>query len=204
VVDICCVEQAPIPEPCCWCIYEVDWWWGEDPPAGDPDYREYHCLHCEEWLPPGHTEVLGDPFTGGNHTIPDPSFHQEVTFYAGPAPNGYGVAEWDTIPGLSRLNILLMEIYLNGMGYWNSQYDLINWKTSYDLTTPLGPITFYYGTLAIIPVSGNPGWPYAVGNSWINIGMSHISPPAASYHLVNATENVTTPLFPSGIECFRG
>gem|GEM_PF-3081270 len=201
VVDVRCREYAPVPEPCCWCIYEVDWWWGEDPPSGDPHRRDYHCLHCMEWLPPGHTEVLGDPFTGGNHTIPDPSFHQEVTFFAGPETNGYGVAEWDTIPGIDR--DIHMMWYVDSMEYWNSQYDLINWKTSYDVTTPIGPVTYYYGTLAIIPVSGNSGWPYAVGNSWINIDMSHVGPPAASYHLVNATENVTTPLFPGGIECFR-
>ena len=201
VVDVYCREYAPIPEPCCWCIYEVDWWWGEDPPAGDPDRRDYHCLHCVEWLPGGHIEFVGAPFPDGLHTIPDPSFHQEVSFYAGPEPNGYGVAEWDTIPGLDRDIHMLTSI--NGMGYWNSQLDLINWKTSYDITTPIGPITYYYGTLAIIPVSGNPGWPYAVGNSWINIDMSSISPPAASYHESSSTENVTTPLFPGGIECYR-
>ncbi|MGB2853164.1 MAG: dockerin type I domain-containing protein, partial [Dehalococcoidia bacterium] len=200
VVDVCCREYAPSPPPCCWCIYSAEWWFGEDPPAGDPHRREYHCLHCVEWLPPKHTEDLG---LLGMYTIADPSFHQECTFYGGPAPNGYGVAEWDTLPGLVRWNIILGYLYLGGIGYWNSQLDLLNWKTRYDVWNMGGTITLYSCTLQVIPVSGNPGWPYAVGNSWINIDMSHISPPAASYHECSSTENVTTPLFPGGIECYR-
>ena len=119
------------------------------------------------------------------------------------------MAEWTPLndltpwPGVCRYNYILTIIGVTGLGHWNSQLDLLNWKTRYDVTTALGAIIIYGGTLAIIPVSGNPGWPYAVGNSWISIGMAHISLPAASYHECSGTETVTTPLFPSGIECYR-
>ena len=198
VFDVYCHEEElpPVPEPCCWCIYLAEWWQGATPDTSVPaDNVEYFCLHCEELLPAGHTEPVGAPFPGGVHVIPDPSFHQEFQGFAGPAPNGYGLPEWTpllppTTPGTCRYNSILTLVYATGMGYWNSQLDMVNWKTRFDVTTPLGPIVLYSGTLMVIPVVGNPGWPYALGNTWISVGMSSITPPSASVNIVVGQEMV--------------
>jgi hypothetical protein len=208
-VNVCCHGAMPVPEPCCWCIYLAQWWQGEDPPAGDPDNVEYFCLHCEEWLPPGHTENLFAPFPDGVHVIPDPSWHQELSYYAGPPPNGYGVPEWSVIDCVQRFNSILGPVCATGLGYWNSHIDLVNWKVRYDLNTGLGLLVVHAVTLAVVPMSGNAGWPYAVGNSWVSVGMSTITPsPSTSYHKVVGEEIIDCwtgdlDIFPDGIMCYR-
>ncbi|MGB2854556.1 MAG: hypothetical protein WBC55_08930, partial [Dehalococcoidia bacterium] len=181
--DVYC-EVDIVPQPCCWCIYASEWWAMPAQPPDPPEYREYFCLHTVELLPPEHTEDLG---LLGMYTIADPSFHQECTFYGGPSPNGYGVAEWDTIPGLVRWNFILGYVYLRGIDYWNSQIDLLSWKTRYDMFLS---ITMYSCTLQVIPVSGNPGWPYNVGNAWLTLGHSTITFPSWTYTEVSGMEMV--------------
>ena len=224
--DVTCSElECPAPEPCCWCIYLTEWWVCDvvgtppcvDPPVVAPDNVEYFALHVVEWLDENHVEAVGDPFPGGGmHIIPPPSYHQELVAYAGPMPNGYGVAEWSPLNagwgagkvGVLRYNSILTKVYATGLGYWNSNGapftdQLINWKTRFDVITPLGAITLYSGTLGVIPMVGNIGWPYAVGNTWASVGMSSITAPSASVTTVSGTATVDcSPLFPSGIECY--
>gem|GEM_PF-1778782 len=197
VVDVCCEEFPPVPEPCCWCIYLAEWWQGATPDTGLPaDNVEYFCLHCEELLPPEHLEAVGAPFPGGQLIIPPPSWHQELTAYGGPEPNGYVEGEWEPLPtaqgaglpGVCRYNSILTLVYATGLGYWNSQDDMINWKTRYDVNTPLGAITLYSGTLAVIPMVGTPGWKYALGDTWASIGMSSITAPSASVTVVSGMD----------------
>ena len=213
------IAEPPVPPVSCWAIYTVEWWVGVEPPVGDPDNREYFAMHTVEWLPAEHLEVLGPPFPGEVHVIPDPSWHQELTAYGGPLPNGYTIAagfdkdylEWDPLPntpgiglkGVSRYNEILMAVYATGVGYWNSSLTMLNWKARFNVNTGLGPITLFSVTLGITPMVGNPGWPFAVGNAWSSLGMSSITPPALSYNEVTALETITVPLFPGGIECYR-
>ena len=210
-VNVCCHEMTcPVPEPCCWCIYLAEWWEGSDPPVGDPDNVEYFCLHTVEWFAAGHDETLGSPFPGGVHIIPDPSWQQELTAYVGPAPHGYlGMDEWDlltgdpaTAPGVSRYNPTLGPVFATGLGYWNSQIDLLNWKTRFNVRTAIGPITLYACTLQVIPMVGNPGWPFAVGNMWATLGMSSITAPSLTYNVVTGTEMVDCGGYVPPMECF--
>ena len=207
----CHETVAPYPQPCCWCIYLTEWWQGSGAPSGDPDNVEYFALHCEELLGANHTEqipTLPDPTTV---VIADPSWQQEIEAYVGPAPNGYGgLPEWfeltgdpATAPGVIRFNSVLNLVYATGVGYWNSQVDLSNWKSRYNVRTGLGPIVVWAWTISVTPITGNTGWPYAVGNEWSSVGTSTITPPSTSYHECSGTETVTTTLFPGGIECYR-
>ncbi|MGB2798974.1 MAG: hypothetical protein WBC82_03925 [Dehalococcoidia bacterium] len=208
----CHETVAPYPQPCCWCIYLVEWWQGSTPPGADPpDNIEYFALHCEELLLANHTEempTLPDPTTV---VISDPSWHQEISAYVGPGLNGYGgLPEWfeltgnpATAPGVIRTNSVLGLVYATGVGYWNSQVNLSNWKSRYNVRTGIGPLVVWAWTMSITPMTGNAGWQYAVGNEWSSIGMSTITPVSTSYHECSGTETVTTPLFPGGIECYR-
>ena len=106
------------------------------------------------------------------------------------------------ISGVVRYNSILTLVYATGMGYWNSQLDLINWKTRFDVNTPLGPIVLYSGTLMVMPGVGNPGWPYALGNMWISVGMSSITAPSASVNVVSGMEMVDCGGFIPPTMCF--
>ncbi|MDY6918477.1 MAG: TasA family protein [Chloroflexota bacterium] len=180
-VNVCCHEMtAPVPEPCCWCIYDVFWWKSPKTPADPPDSNDRYAMHTVEWLPEGHPEVVGD-FT---IVLPDPTFRQVTSFYdSNWAPN-------EPV----RYNPMLSTIKVTGAQFYNSQTTMLNWKTIYNVTTVLGPLTLYLWTLGVMPVSGNAGWPYAVGNSWISVATSTISTPSSSYYMCTALESITVPL----------
>ena len=206
----CHETAAPYPEPCCWCIYLTEWWQGADAPGADPpDNVEYFALHCEELLAANYTQTL--PAPDGSTIIPDPSFHQELSAYVGPAPNGYlGLPEWFvltgdpvTAPGVVRTNSVLGLVYATGVGYWNSQVNLSNWLSRYNVRTTLGPIVVWAWTVSITPMTGNAGWPYAVGNSWSTVGDSGITDPTSSYHEVVDTETVDCGGNVPSLECFK-
>ena len=216
--DVYCSEPAPpVPVPCCWCIYAAQWWPLPSAPPAAPTTKEYFALHCDEWLPAGHSEALGPPI--GTHVIPDASWQQELTAYAGSLPNGYTAArgyghdyaEWEALPdvagmglrGVERTNSILGMVYATGLGYWNSQDTLLNWKTRFNVNSGLGPITLFAVTWSITPYTGNAGWPFAVGNSWTSLGQSTITAPSWSYAECSAVETITVPAFPGGIECYR-
>jgi len=203
-------QSPPVPPECCWCIYDVDWWASPNEPPADLTSQEYFAIHTEEWLEAGHTEEFGDPI--GTHVIPDPSFHQETALYGGPEDNGYPEAEWDLLdyPGAGRINEILGHIWLTGVGYWNSSFTLLNWKARFDWTTALGPLSIWAVTLEITATSGNAGWPFAVGNSWVSVDMSMVTPsPSTSYHKVVGEEVLPGPATsaaPGGVgdlECYK-
>ncbi|MGB2854812.1 MAG: TasA family protein [Dehalococcoidia bacterium] len=192
--DVYC-EVDIVPQPCCWCIYSSEWWTMPAQPPDPTTTTEYFCLHTVELLPAGHTENLPT----GPYTIADPTFHQEFVGYAGPVPNGYGVPEWHPLntkippmpqPGANRFNSILGNVYATGMAYWNSQLDLINWKTRFNVITTLGPITLYSVVLMVNPVAGTPGWPYAPGEAWLSLGFSSITMPSWTYTEVSGMQMV--------------
>lgn len=53
--------------------------------------------------------------------------------------------------------MILTLVYATGLGYWNSQIDLVNWKTRYDVETATGSLCLYSVTLQIQPLVGNAG-----------------------------------------------
>jgi hypothetical protein len=201
---------CPVPEPCCYCIYTVEWWALPNEPPALPDNREYFAFHCVEWLDPGHLEPLGPPI--GDHVIPEASWMQDLTAYGGPDPNGYAEGEWiplpDTpgpfLPGVARTNSILGAVFATNLVYWNSQDTLLNWKTKFEVNTGLGPVVLFSVVWSMDLYSGsNIGWPFAVGNSWTSLGQSSITPPSPSYAEVTALETITVPAFPGGIECYK-
>ena len=216
VTGYCCV--APAPEPCCWCIYAVDWWAVGDPgdpkPAGDPDLREYFALHTEYEYPPCHYEFLGWPFT-----IPPPSYHQETLFYAGneTPPNGYGEPEWTELesyagppqagnPRVMRVNPTLGLVYAFGQAYYGGKCNLINYKSRFDLHVPAlgGDASIYSATVGVVDLVGNAGWPYAVGNQWATCTFAPpvVDPAEWSMSVVTGMETIFPPAFPGGISCY--
>ncbi len=206
------VIPPPVPEPCCWCIYLTTWWALPNEPPADPTSVEYFALHTEEWLPGPHTEHIEIPMVEPfDITIPDPSWHQETSFYAGPLPNGYaGTAEWDPLAGAphygaKRTNSVLGAVTATGVGWWNSSLTMLNWKARFNVNTVVGPVTLWAWTISITPMVGNAGWPFTVGNAWSSSGTSTLTPGVVSisYNEVVGTETKYVPAFPAGILCYK-
>jgi hypothetical protein len=164
-------------------------------------------MHCEEWLAPGHTEVIDEL---GTHVIPDPSFHQEMEAYEGPTPNGYTETEWAVLAhdqtqgsGVERTQSILGAVQATGLGYWNSQDTLLTWKTRHNINTPLGPVVLWGLVYSMTPISGNIGWPFAVGNSWYCVYMSSIPSMPYSYHEVVGVETIDCGGYLPSLDCFK-
>ena len=228
-----CAYTEAYPEPCCWCIYMSEYWdAGLLTPDGDPhspqtsppDYREYFGLHTIEHLDAGHGEwVYYNPLAPVPvfYTIPVPVYHQELQVYAGPEPNGYPESEWDELApdgnGVVRTNPdpMLAGLVAFGMGYYDSMIDRINWKTRFDLWTPMTmDLTIYSWAVAAPQVLvGNVGFPYALGNAWVTTTMSSITTPTPSvtmvddYKSIDCFANTTMPgitdIFPAGTMAYR-
>jgi hypothetical protein len=191
-------SEPPVPQPCSWCIYDVEWWEGEQEPSGDPDETNYYAAHTVEWLDAGHTEILPmePPLP---IVIPDPTFHQYVDFYGGP---GHPAGEWVPCEP-ERHSFILGDIRSVSLEFFNSRHSLINWKTLYGVETPLGPVQLQEWEESIVPISGDPGWPWVVGEVWETNTRFCALPPDVRRHAVEATETIVTDLFPGGIECYR-
>ena len=201
------------PEPCCWCIYETEWWALPNAPPADPTSKEYIAWHCDLLLDPGHTE---NPPGYPEIVIPDASYHQTLSAFAGPVPNGYGLDEWDvlvvandtlpsTYPGVSRTNPDLGGVLVHGYEYWISQYSRINWKSRYDLDIPIEPwhISIYSWTVSVIPLVGNAGFPYATGNMWGSIIVSGITDPTLYLAVVGEEEMIDCGGAIPPLQCFK-
>jgi hypothetical protein len=202
-IDVIVIQEPPVPEPCCWCIYDVDWWALPNTPPNPTTSQEYFAMHTVEWLDPGHTEEIEGL---GTHVIPDPSWHQVTSFYGGPEDNGYAEGEWDELlgppPGAVRTNSLLGTVTAQQVEYWNSSLTMLNWKNKFVVKTPLGIVTLFAVTFDITAVEGNAGWPFTDGSMWTSSSASSITPPSVGVTKVEGTTIVTVPAFPGGIECF--
>ena len=202
------------PEPCCWCIYEAEWWALPNAPPAAPTSKEYIAWHTEELLPPDHLETgiciydaaLQCVYTV-DVTIPVATYHQELKAYEGAPPNGYTDTEWlELLPvgaGVDRTNPMLGPVKVFGYGYWIDQSNRINWKSRYDLVTGLGAVTIYSWTLAVIPGTGTPGFPYALGDSWITIIASGITTPTAYFAAITGVEMIDCGGHIPALQCFK-
>jgi len=220
-VDVTATCYQAYPPNCCWSIYLAQWWEIDNPPPNPPNRQEYIAWHTVELVPGNHTETgiwIYDenlqPDYQVDVTIPVPTYHQKLSAFAGPAPNGYVPAlnEWDVlIPdpptkpniGIKRTNFMLGTVTAHLYEYWIDQSNRINMKSMYDLETILGSPLIYSWTVSVIPIVGNAGFPYATGNMWATIIVSGITPPTLYLAVVGEEELIDCGGYIPPLQCFK-
>jgi len=215
--------EPPVPEPCCWCIYEATYYeCGSvahpepcedmpEPGVTEFDAQEYYARHTDFQREAGYAVPGCVPPT----TIAAPSYEYHTSFYGmdwhllnecdpGDCPQRYAGA-------------LGFKVELADMAGWMDKENLTSFVTLFQVDISLGPACAYMYVWAINQLDGwviagdNAGWPYAVGNEWVTHTVAlGGGVDTWSYSYVNDTmmlpapATTATPVYPSGmIECYQ-